>query len=287
MLKKRWILNLALALFVAALALLVKYQPGAPGKVDELPPLTDLGAEAITSIRIERPGQEPIALQREGQDWQLRAPLPARADRFRVDGLLHLAGAKSLQRFVANPNDLGKYGLDKPLATVWLNDTSLKFGAPHAFNNQQYVLYKDEIHLIAAGSFRPVLTPLAQFFSTSIIDDNLKPAAFKLPGFELALQDGAWRIKPANKNLSSDRISRFADEWRYARALKVERSSGKRSQARVRISFASEPGIKTARPLDIAVLSRQPELVLYRKDEGLEYYFPQEMGERLLALTPD
>lgn len=287
MLKTRWLLNLALALFVVALALLVKYQPGAPGKDADVPALTDLNADAVTRIRIERPRQEPIVLAREGQDWRLQAPVPARADRFRVDGLLHLAGAKSLERFVANANELGKYGLDKPLARVWLNDVQLDFGAPHAFKNQQYVLHKDEVHLIAAGSFRPVLTPLSQFFSTSIIDDALKPAAFKLPGLELALQDGTWQVKPANKNLSSDRISRFADEWRYARALRVERSSGKRAKARVRISFMSEPGTTTAKPLDIAVLSRQPELVLYRKDEGLEYHFPQEMGGRLLTLSPD
>ena len=46
-------------------------------------------------------------------------------------------------------------------------------------------------------------------------------------------------------------------------------------------------GAQTPKNLDLGILAYKPELVLYRKDEALEYHFPQEAGERLLNLTPE
>src|SRR3954468_24171395 len=105
--RKRWLLNLGLALFIIALALLVKYHPGVP-KPEEGPPLTNLAADSIERIRIARPGQPEITLAKTGQDWRLLTPVQGRADRFRIDGLLHLAGVKTESSFPAPSGDLAK-----------------------------------------------------------------------------------------------------------------------------------------------------------------------------------
>jgi hypothetical protein len=41
------------------------------------------------------------------------------------------------------------------------------------------------------------------------------------------------------------------------------------------------------RIIEFGVLAHKPEFVLYRKDENLEYSFPEETGTRLLRLKPE
>jgi len=289
--RKRWLLNLGLALFIIALALLVKYQPGVR-ETQESPPLTNLAADQIERIRIARLGQPEIILAKMGQDWRLVAPLQARADRFRIDGLLHLAGATTEGSFPAPAGDLAKYGLDKPAAKVWLDNTEIIFGGTHSLNDLQYVLYNGQIHLISNASFRSIPAELTGFFSSRLLDEKYKLIGLKLPKFSLTLKDGSWKVEPENKALSSDRINSFVDEWRYARALNVKQYSGKPVLSHIRISFLEEQPATTTtaqapKNLDLGILAYNPELVLYRKDEALEYHFPQEAGERLLNLVPE
>jgi hypothetical protein len=289
--RRRWLLNLGLALFIIALALLVKYQPGVR-EPQESPPLTDLAADQIARIRIARLGQPEIVLAKMGQDWRLVAPLQARADRFRIDGLLHLAGARTEGSFPLPSGDLAKYGLDKPAAKIWLDNAEITFGGAHSLNDLQYVLYNGQIYLIQNAGLRSIPSELTGFFSSRLLDESYKLVGLKLPKFSLTLKDGSWQAEPENKALSNDRMNSFVDEWRYARALNVKQSSGKPVLGNVRVSFlegqpATTAGAQTPKNLDLGILAYKPELVLYRKDEALEYHFPQEAGERLLNLTPE
>jgi len=36
-------------------------------------------------------------------------------------------------------------------------------------------------------------------------------------------------------------------------------------------------------PEKFDILAREPEVILYRPDEGLDYHLPPDVGERLLA----
>ncbi len=289
--KKRWLLNLSLGLFIIALALIVKYQPGVP-KPQEGPPLTNLAPEQIERIRIARNGQPEITLVKNGQDWRLTAPVQARADQFRIDGLLHLANVRTEGGFTAVAEDLPKYGLDKPVAKVWLDGAEISFGGPHSINDLQYILYNDRVLMIPSASFRSIPAELDEFFSSRLLEEKYKLVALKLPKLSLVLKDGSWKLQPENKILSSDRINAFIDEWRYARALNVKQYSHKPILNHILIRVLDEKPTTTAsaqapKELDLGVLAYKPEMVLYRKDEGLEYHFPQETGERLLNLTPE
>ena len=288
--KKRWLLNFALILFVIALGLVVKYQPGTSKKSTETAALTNLAIDNIAHIRIVRSGQDEIVLTKTNGHWQMTAPIQARADDFRIDGLLHIANAKIEGKFTAAAADLAKYGLDHPLADLWLDNNEIKFGGLHTFANSQYVLFNGEIYLIPAAGFRPLASSLNDFFSTRLLEEGRKPIAFKLPNFSLTLENGNWSITPQAKNLSNDKINTFVEEWRYARALSVQRYTGKKAIGAIRITFL-EIGKTNATPkpqtLDLAILAQQSELVLYRKDEGLEYHFPQEISEHLLSLAAE
>lgn len=283
---KRWLLNLALALFVVALALIVKFQPGhAPAT--RAPALTRLTAESVQTVALDRPGEKPITFARDGEKWRMTAPIHARADRFRLDNLLQLASARVQDHFPAT-GDLAQFGLDKPLARVHLGQTELDIGGLHALRDLRYVRYGDQIYLVPNASVRAALNPLSDFFSARLLEDDRKPVGFDLAHFHLRLTKGSWTLTPADKNVSSDVLNAFVDEWRYARALSVSRYSGKPVIGRVRITYvedAGKGGQQKPHTLEFGVLARHPELVLYRADEGLEYHFPQETGDRLMTLA--
>ena len=282
--KNRWLLNIGLTLLVGALVLLVLYKPGAK-KEAEGTPLTALTVDAVQRIRLMRPKQPEIVLEKSGEDWRLTAPRTARANSFRVNELLRLAGTRVSTRFPAVPAELGKYGLDQPLATLFLNDAEIRFGGMHPLDNQLYVLHDGQVQLIPTSVFRAVSAPLTDFLSTSLIEDKAKPLAFKFPAFSLKQNEqGAWVRTPELKGLGSDQVNRFVDEWRYARALSTTPYSGKPAKERVTLILADGG---QQRVIEFGVLAYKPEFILYRKDENLEYSFPEETGTRLLRLKPE
>jgi hypothetical protein len=282
--KNRWLLNLALVLLVAVMLAIVVYRPGTAPEPPALP-LTTLGTDAITRLRILRPNQPEITLEKSQGTWSMVAPHKARANLFRVNNLLALATARTTSHFDAPTADLVKYGLDQPETQVWLNDEVIRFGNMHPINPQYYVLVDAKVHLIDASYFSGAALAPIDFFSHQLLDDGLKPAAISLPGFKLILDStGAWQMTPANNKLGSDRLNTLVDEWRHAQALSVSVYSGKPVHEHALLRFAPGSPLKE---LDIGILAHKPELILYRADEGLEYHFPEEVGTRLLELKPD
>ncbi len=282
--KNRWLLNIGLALLVGVLALLVLYKPGTRNEAEGTA-LTAFSANDIRRIRLLRPKQPEIVLEKSAEDWRLTAPRQARANSFRVNEILRLTGTPASTRFPAAPAELGKYGLDPPLATLFLNDAEIRFGGMHPLDNRLYVLYDGQVQLIPASVLRAVSAPLNDFLSTSLLEDKARLLAFKFPAFGLKQNEqGAWVRTPELKNLGSDQVNRFVDEWRHARALSAAPYAGKPVKERVTLTLAD--GDKQ-RAIEFGVLAYKPEFILYRRDENLEYSFPEETGARLMQLKPE
>jgi hypothetical protein len=280
--KKRWWLNLALIAIVLGLAALVVYKR-AQEKSEEAPSLTALHSENISRIRLTRPQQPGTVLEKNTAGWRLTAPLSARVNQFNVDRLLRVTRAKSEAR-VQTGVDLGQYGLDKPQAHLWFNDEEIAFGAPHPINNQIYVRYRDQIHLIPSHHYAPVSYRYDHYIDTRLLEEGRQPIGFRLPDFRLTLKDGVWRRLPENRKLATDNINRFVDEWRHAHALTVDRYTGKHAQEWLKIDFRGQNKPET---LMLGILAYKPNFILYRKDEGLEYHFPEDTGKRLMKISEE
>jgi hypothetical protein len=183
------------------------------------------------------------------------------------------------------PDDFGKYGLDHPLATLFLNDSEIRFGGMHPLNNQLYVLHAGQVQLIPASVLRAASAPLDDFLSTGLIEEKTKLLAFTFPAFGLKQNEqGAWARTPELKGLGSDQVNRFVDEWRFARALSVVPYAGKPAKERITLTVADGD---RQRVIEFSVIAYKPEFILHRKDENLEYQFPGETGARLLQLKPE
>lgn len=283
--KNRWLLNIVLAVLVGALVLVAVYKPGVKKPADEGTPLTALAPDTVQHIRLARPHQPEIAFEKRGGAWFMTAPRQARANGFRLDELARLAGLRVRTRFPAQPAALGQYGLDKPVATLFLNDAEIRFGSLHPLENELYVQDGNEVALVPASLLRAAGAPLGDLLSPAPLEDKAKLVALRFPDFSLKRDaQGAWARTPEDKELTSDHVNRFVDEWRYARALSVAPYSGKPVRSRVIVTVAD--GDKT-RDIEFGVLATKPEFVIVRRDEGLEYHFPDDLGPRLTQLKPD
>lgn len=284
--KRRWLLNLLLIAVVAGLAIIVAYTQLAGPKMPP-PTLTALRSPDVTRIELAHKGRSTIVLAREESNrgdtegkWRMQEPLPARTNPFNVQALLSLAGASTVSELPFVPERLAAYGLDNPPTTVRFNDTTVFFGGTHPFQDQVYARHADRVFLVSAQQFRVATYAYSSFIDTQLLEPDRRISAFDLPGFRLRRHDGAWQREPALPELSADRIASFVDQWRHARALAVERSHGGRAISRVVLHADG------GKALTIEVLAEQPELVLYRMDEGLAYHFPAAVGAQLLTLAP-
>ncbi len=281
--KDRWLLNLALLLVVGLLAVLVIFKPGT--KTEQGTPLTALTGDSIQRIRLLYLKQPEIRLEKSGDAWRLKAPRSARANDFRVNELLRLAGQRVKTRFPAVTAELDKFGLATPFATVFLDDTEIRLGATHPLNSEIYVQTGDTIALVPAGLQRTASAPLEEWLSPSLLEAKTKIVALRFPGFSLKQNaQGGWVRTPELKDLSSDRATQFVDEWRHARALSVGPATSPGGRERVTVTVREDGN---QRAIEFAVIARRPELVVRRLDEGLDYRFPAELGAPLLELRPD
>ena len=280
-LKRRWLLNAGLLGLIAALAWIAVQRSSQEKNVPD-PPLTGLSAAAVSHVRIERPEQPVITIEKTGDEWKLTAPLPARANRLNVENLLRVLSAPAETRFPAVTAELPQYGLEKPSARVWLENEEIVFGALHPLKNQIYVLHSNEVTLIPGYHLSAATYPYTNYIDSRLFETDRKLTSLKLPGFMLSLKDGVWQRQPVDRKLASDRINDFASEWQNARALSVDKYSGKESIGRIDVTSIRD-GKNEKLPLGI--LAYKPDFILHRQDENLEYHFTEETGKRLLNLN--
>ncbi|MDO9064618.1 MAG: DUF4340 domain-containing protein [Sulfuricella sp.] len=272
--KSRIFLNLALAALVAVLALLVWLKPKPMAQAEFK--LSTLASASINRIAIEKPGQPAIVLQRNPAGWRLTAPFQARAEGAAVGRLLETLAATSLQRFPAT--DLGRFQLDPPLLRLMLNDQEFSFGTQNTLTGEVYVATNGGVHPVAPSYLAHAMKMPADFAARAFLAEEEKPAGFEFADLKLSQNsDGKWSASPARPDWSQDDINRWVDEWRHASSLVTQPYDGTPPQE----SFILRLG--DGKLISCKILRREPDLVLLREDEKLQYHFPAEIGKRLLS----
>lgn len=280
-LRRRWLVNVALLAVVAVLAGFYFYYRNQEKTEAAGPPLTAIAAEQVTRVQIVRPGQPATTLEKHGDDWRLVAPFAARANRFAVENVLRMAGARS--ELGLDGGEPRQYGLETPPARLLLGDEAIEFGALHPFRPQVYVRYRGKVHLIPATALTSVARSASHFIDGRLIEAGRRLVGLRLPGFALTLKDGAWQRQPPDQSLASDRLSDFVAQWANARALSVEPAGTRPALATIRLEL-QRPDAKPE-TLVLEVLAYKPTFVLLRTDERLEYHFPEEIGKRMLEIS--
>jgi hypothetical protein len=276
---RRAALNLGLLLGVAILVLIVYFQPGVKRETP-LPHLTNLAPAEVKHVFIHQSSGLEVQLSRTDDTWMIDSPIHAYANEFRLEPLLRVAEAESYATFGVQGQDLKKYRLDPPLATLRVDDVELAFGGTEPINNRRYVRIGDTIHLIDDQYYFRLQTDLPGFVSNRLLPPNGRPVAIRAPDFTLSRDSaGRWTATPASK-ASADTLNALVDEWKQVQAVDVDRyQGGGKVLGTVKIEF--EPGMDA---VEFERLQSASDVVLARKDLGLRYHLTTDQAHRLLSL---
>ena len=276
--KSKVLLNLLLVLLLTGLVLYAFFRP--KEQSDPGIRLTHLKRDEITRITVERRGSPTVQLEKRDGGWRLSAPLQTRADPIQVDRLTDIATATAKHKLP--PGDPGRYELDPPQVKLALNDQAFAFGRINDVTYEQYVATAGAVYLVAPFYGYGIPTEVTKLVSRKLLDDTEVPVAFDFGRYRIAKDDrGTWTIEGAfparqGKTLSQDDFNRWADEWRFTSSLGAEPRRGARGKERLVVQFRD--GKKVA----MEIVQKQPEFLLVRSDENMQYRFGAAVGRRLL-----
>jgi len=277
-LESRRRLNLVLVVIVAALAALALFKPGRKQAGDVTPLVAD--SRGFTSIRVAVAGKPEVDLKREGEVWSLTAPLQWRADAVQVQDFLDSLDAPVAGRFPAKGVDLAKYGLDKPLVKMWLDQTEYDLGDQQPVDKERYVLVGGEIKIIDDYVFYRVARDAYGWVDKQLLPDGARITALQVPHATLTSDaKGDWSIAPADKTLTGADLTRFVQGWQQARASGVALIGNGKPEGEVSLQLAGAQS-----PLRFQILDDPDYLVLARPDLNLEYQL--QISQSAGLLTP-
>lgn len=167
----------------------------------------DFDREQVREVRI-RAGRKAWRLQKEGEDWSIREPIQARADRSEIRSLLSDLEFARVEEFLERgAGGLGTYGLNAPSARVdlYLGDNRAqktllvgkKVGAQfYARDDSGEDVFKIKEDLLE--KLKPDLSKLRDRKMARFERDEVKRVAVKLPDreFEFARDsEDQWRLR--------------------------------------------------------------------------------------------
>jgi hypothetical protein len=263
----------ALLAAVVALGWIAYLKP--PAAQPPVHPLSSLKPAEASRVRIEPAGRPAIALEKKDGQWFLTAPLAARAEPLQVQRALAILEARAPARLPAR--DLARFELDAPRLTLTVDGQVFRFGALSPLTREQYVLTGDAVYVVEPRYGAALPVDPVPFIRRTLFAAGEVPVALDLGAFTVTRRDGAWTLAPPAPGLGADDIPRWVDEWRLAAALRAEPHDGREPRHEIRVQ------LDNGRALALGVLQHEPELVLLRRDEGLQYHFFADTGRRLLA----
>lgn len=271
--KRGWLLNLVLLAAVTALGWFAWLVPSRTDEANR--PLSVPKPAEVRQVVLERPGQPAIRVERQDRQWRISAPLQARADEFQVMRMLTILEEKPAARLPAT--ELQRFDLELPAVQLTIDGVAYAFGGINTVTREQYVMRGDAVYAVSLrhGAALP-LSPLA-LVRRALLAENELPAAVLLPEFSVRQADGKWLLNPAADHAGPDELQQYIDRWRMATAARAEPHDGRPALADVRIE------LREGAPLVFSVLQRAPQLVLWRRDNGLQYTFATGAGNALLA----
>lgn len=266
--KRGWLINLVLLCLVAVLGWWAwRLPPSGEATLSSLKP------SAVSHIVLRRGSQPVIELRREDGHWQMTGPFKARADDFQVMRLLTILEARPTATLPAA--DRARYELDPPSAVLEIDGMAYAFGGINSVTREQYVQRGDAIHTVELRHGAALPLQPAALLRRALLKEQEIPVAIRTPAFEVRKTGGRWTITP-QADTGADALQAYADRWRMASAATVGPHDGRKALAEIRIEFADGTAAQ------FGVLQHEPRLVLWRRDNGLQYGFLQQGGDALL-----
>lgn len=272
LMKRGWLLNLVLLAGVLALSTYVWLSPRRDA-VDRMP-LSTLTPAMVSTIAVERQGRPRIEIERQGEHWMITTPIKARADEFQIMRLLTVLEAQPSARFA--DHDRARYDLDAPTAILTVNGKDFIFGGFNTVTREQYVLHGNTVHAVELRHGAAIPADSSALIRRVLLSENDQPVAIELPQFTVRKADGRWMLTPSGNDIGADDLQRYIDQWRQASAATAAPHDGRVAAENIRITMAD------GRIVEVGIIQREPQLVLWRRDNNLHFTFLAAAGRVLL-----
>ncbi len=286
--KSRWLINIGLLLIVLVTSFyswtIFQKEPVESLRFE----LTKFKLSDFNELKIDFPSKISTHFKIIDNNWRMISPHNARADEFYVYRILSLVAASSLEKL--KTDDLSKYGLDQPnLKITFLGDNLEEvflFGTYNPINEDQYVLYRDNVFLVSGGysetsSFMPVelieKNPIAKYERIKSFDFS-RLEQWQDARLKLNYTNSTWNVE--GKNISI--VQADVNEWFEMTWKNIPAKSIEPYKMNERVGFKSFDIVLNNKKLTFYRIQESPELLLFRKDEGLLYHFPSDLGFTML-----
>jgi len=179
----------------------------------------------VTQLTLKRP-DDSVELKREGEAWQMVAPVKARGDRGPIEEVItNVLTTKIDREIAATPQSLAEFGLDKPAAEVTLTlkdgkQLGLALGAKSPTGVWVYARERDKPAVFVLGDsvLRDVTRPVADFRDKTLLAFDRK----QVTGLEVVSReetlglesaDGGWKItRPVALAADADTVNEFLEK---------------------------------------------------------------------------
>lgn len=269
--QKQLVINLLLLTLVIALGLFMFNTEKEESKPIEYI-ISDIEASSINHIEIERLASNNIAFEKSNNQWLLIDPINAPAHPNRIESILNVLTTTSSNQLNADGLDLTQLGLDKPEATLILNDSRFEFGKTNPLDKTRYLRNGDFIYTINDQLFYQLTTGENFFINPKVINNPADIIKIVTDAYELTKTDDTWKINLFDNTIETT-ANVILNGWQQLEGNPVKPKEIEDTLGTVEVTYKDESTLS----LDIA--ATEPELVLVNNDLKLEYKIIQYMAD--------
>lgn len=270
---KHNILNLVLFIVLIALAAGIYYSE--TPETTQLPTLTEISPDDISTIIIQHNGKR-TQLLKHNTHWQIEQPLEIAANDFRINSILKLLRAPVHGSYSSKDISLEKTGLDKAQTTVQLDQQLISFGITNPATNLRYVKLNDTVFTIE-DVYYPLLTShFGTLVSLNLVPANRKIEKLKLPAQMISKDDnGLWQ---SDSGIDADSIVEIIQSWQQQQAFGIHEYMQRDALGDVLIYLENTP-----QAIHYVITDIDPWLIIARPELGLEYHLDIETYKKLIT----
>ncbi|MGK7345777.1 MAG: DUF4340 domain-containing protein [Candidatus Nitrospinota bacterium M3_3B_026] len=255
-----------------------------------------LGApkEKITSITIDRPGEERIRLKKAEEGWRLVEPVEAKADTGAVKLALEDAELMNEDKVIEGAADLSEFGLDDPVTLTFAMENGaervVRIGGLNPMGDHYYVMGRGEgeVVLVSRYDVDDILKNVFDFRDKKLFAfsaGDVTRLVIEREGVAVAVEAGGedekedWRlVLPIKADADDAKVESFVSEIAGAKAAGFIDEKGGESEK----YGLAEPGIK----ITLNAGKKSETLLVGAKTEGGGYHAMLSSSPAVFRIPP-
>jgi ribosomal protein S11 len=277
---KRLVINVLLIAFLCGLALIVWLKPGQ--QQETAIKLTNIDPSAIHTISIQRKNADSIVMSLVGDQWKITSPIQALALPSKVERLLKISQINVTTEYPLESQSLERFNLIQPNIKVSFNNTMLSIGNTEPVQHRRYVANTTSLFLVDDTFTHHLTAPINQYIDTRLFSDDIQIKELKTPTMHLRReQDNTWQTHPISSKepLSADAVQTLLDEWRFARAIKVNSKKTGHSKPDVIVT------LNNGNQYIFTLTKTANNVILTATDSQLNYHLSADKYKRMTNFT--